>query len=120
MPNDATVSPIDPLMSTRSLNIGGCDPILYFGIGYLAKGSQDWQLVDAQLTPIRSFGEHAVDMNAIGIRLKQGDQLGLLVYAYHTQYPITWSRDVFVPAVKLSGTLQLPVLKDADIVRQGV
>ncbi len=117
MKNVAGASPTD---CTNPLNIGGCDPILFIGVGYLAKGSQDWKLVDAQLTPIRSFGDHVADMNGIGIRLKQGDQLGLLVYAFHTQYPITWSRDVFVPAVDLSGTIQLPILNSSDIVRQGV
>ena len=118
--NMKSVAGPSPTDCSNPLNIGACDPILFIGVGYLAKGSQDWKLVDAQLTPIRSFGDHAADMNGIGIRLKQGDQLGLLVYAFHTQYPITWSRDVFVPAVDLSGTIQLPILTSSDIVRQGV
>lgn len=102
------------------LSIGACDPIFYLGVGYLASGSSNWRLVDAQLTPIRGFGDHNVDMNGISIRLNKGDQLGLLIYAFHAQYPITWSRDLFVPAATLSGTLQLPILTGADIVRQGV
>ncbi|HZR35405.1 MAG TPA: CocE/NonD family hydrolase [Nevskia sp.] len=109
-----------PSSCNNPLNVGGCDPIFFFGIGYLASGSSDWKLVDAQLTPLRGFGDHAVDMNGIGIRLKKGDQLGLLIYAYHTQYPITWSRDIAVPAATISGTVQLPVLDAADVVRQGV
>src|SRR6202007_2432721 len=97
-----------PTSCTNPLNVGGCDPIFFFGIGILASGSSDWKLVDAQLTPLRSFGGHAVDMNAIGIRLKKGDQLGLLIYAYHTQYPITWSRDIPVPAAKIGGLRCMP------------
>lgn len=99
---------------------GGCDPILYLAIGVLPKGSQDWQPVDAQYTPIRGFGEHDGDMNAISIRLHPGDQLGLLIYAFTAQYPITWSRDLLVPAVKLSGSFQVPFVPSSDIVRQGV
>ncbi len=118
------VNALDPSLEVSPcptpLSIGACDPILYVGVGYLAKGSSDWRLVDAQLTPIRSFGDHSVDMNGISARLAEGDQLGLLIYAFHLQYPITWSRDVFVPAVNVSGSVQLPLLNPSDIVRQGV
>lgn len=100
--------------------IGSCDPIYYIGIGYLAAGSSNWKLIDAQLTPIRGFGDHNVDMNGISARLNKGDQLGLLIYAFHAQYPITWSRDLVLPAATLSGSLQLPILGAGDIVRQGV
>lgn len=102
------------------LGIGACDPILYLAVGVLPKGSSDWEPVDAQYTPIRGFGDHTGDMNGISIRLKQGDQLGLLVYAFTAQYPITWSRDLLVPAVTLSGSVQVPFLAPSDIVRQGV
>ncbi|MGH8455711.1 MAG: CocE/NonD family hydrolase, partial [Stenotrophobium sp.] len=81
------------------LGVGACDPILFVAVGVLPAGSQDWQPVDAQYTPIRGFGDHKGDMNGISIRLKQGDQLGLLVYAFTAQYPVTWSRYVLVPAV---------------------
>lgn len=102
------------------LSIGSCDPIFFMGVGYLESGSSNWKLVDAQLTPIRGFGDHNVDMNGISKRLKKGDQLGLLIYAFHAQYPITWSRDIFVPAATVSGSLQLPILSKGDIVRQGI
>ncbi|HWU68501.1 MAG TPA: CocE/NonD family hydrolase [Stenotrophobium sp.] len=105
---------------TVPLGIGACDPILYLAVGVLPKGSSDWEPVDAQYTPIRGFGQHVGDMNGISIRLKPGDQLGLLVYAFTAQYPITWSRDLLVPAVTLSGSLQVPLLAPSDIVRQGV
>ncbi|MGH8505264.1 MAG: CocE/NonD family hydrolase [Stenotrophobium sp.] len=105
---------------TVPLGIGACDPILYLGIGYLPSGSSDWEPIDAQYTPIRGFGAHTGDMNGISIRLKPGDQLGLLIYAFTAQYPITWSRDLLVPAVTLSGSVQVPLLAPSDIVRQGV
>ncbi|HEU0195937.1 MAG TPA: alpha/beta fold hydrolase [Nevskiaceae bacterium] len=118
----ASVTPLSQLgcKLPNILLVQGCDPILYLAIGVLPKGSQDWQPVDAQYTPIRGFGEHDGDMNGISIRLKPGDQLGLLVYAFTAQYPITWSRDVMDPAVKLSGSVQVPFVDPSDIVRQGV
>lgn len=119
--NMAAVNPLLALTPCPTpLSIGSCDPMLFVGVGYLANGSQDWRLVDAQLTPLRGFGAHAVDMNGISLRMHAGDQLGLLIYAFHAQYPITWSRDLFVPAMNISGSVQLPLLAPSDIVRQGV
>ncbi|HWY24034.1 MAG TPA: alpha/beta fold hydrolase, partial [Nevskia sp.] len=34
-----------PTSCSNPLNVGGCDPIFFFGIGYLASGSSDWKLV---------------------------------------------------------------------------
>ncbi|MGH8144155.1 MAG: peptidase S15, partial [Stenotrophobium sp.] len=114
------ISGIDQSTCPTPVSLAGCDPILFLAVGVLPAGSQDWQPVDAQYTPIRGFGEQKGDMNGISIRLKPGDQLGLLVYAFTAQYPITWSRDVLVPAVTLSGSIQVPFLAPSDIVRQGV
>lgn len=120
--NMASVTPLGDLGCNlpQVLGVGGCDPILYLAIGVLPKGSQDWQPVDAQYTPIRGFGDHNGDMNGISIRLQPGDQLGLLIYAFTAQYPVTWSRDLLVPAVTLSGSVQVPFVDPSDIVRQGV
>lgn len=118
------VSALDPSLEMTPcptpLAFGACDPIFFIGIGHQTAGSEIWKLVDGQLTPIRGFGEHKVDMNGIGVRLAEGDRLGLMIYAFHAQYPVTWSRDVLVPAATLSGSVQLPLLKSSDIVRQGV
>lgn len=119
------VAALDPSLQMADcpvapLKVGACDPIFYIGIGLQRAGSANWQLVDAQLTPVRGFGAHAVDMNGISARLKKGDRLGLLIYAFHAQYPITWSRDLFVPAARLSGKVQLPILSATDIAGQGI
>jgi len=102
------------------LNIGACDPILFLGIGLRRAGTERWDLIDDQLTPLRGFGEHAGDMSGIAERLAEGDQLALLVYGFHAQYPVTWSRDLFVPALNVTGSVQLPLLGSADITRQGL
>ncbi len=88
----------------------GCDPILYFAIGHRPQGQTRWEPVDGQITPVRGFGPHQLDMNGIAERLNPGDELALLIYGFHAQFPITWSRDLLVPAVNVSGTLQLPLL----------
>ncbi|HEY1078215.1 MAG TPA: CocE/NonD family hydrolase [Fontimonas sp.] len=98
----------------------GCDPILFLGIGHRAAGTERWDLIDDQLTPVRGFGAHQLQMTGIAERLNEGDELALLVYGFHAQYPITWSRDLLVPALTLSGTVELPLLAPRDIVREGL
>jgi ABC-2 type transport system ATP-binding protein len=102
------------------LGIGACDPIFFLAIGHRKAGAQRWDVIDDQLTPIRGFGAHTGHMNGIAERLAEGDELALLIYAFHAQYPITWSRDLLVPAVNISGAVNLPILQPAAIVREGV
>lgn len=92
-----------------------CDPILFLAIGKRSKGQTRWDIIDDQVTPVRGFGEHKIRMNGIAERLQPGEQVALLVYAFSAQYPITWSRDVAVPAMDISGSVQLPILKPSDV-----
>lgn len=98
----------------------GCDPILFFAIGHRPPGQTRWDIVDDQLTPVRGFGQHDLDMTGIAERLAPGEQVALLIYAFHLQYPVTWSRDVLLPALKLSGKVQLPLLSPGEILADGV
>jgi ABC-2 type transport system ATP-binding protein len=98
----------------------GCDPILFLGIGHRTAGTERWDLIDDQLTPVRGFGRHVLEMTGIAERLNADDQLALLIYGFHPQFPVTWSRDLLVPAVNLSGSLQLPLLAPNEIVREGI
>jgi ABC-2 type transport system ATP-binding protein len=102
------------------LNLAACDPILLLAIGHRKAGATRFDIIDDQLTPVRGFGEHVDLMSGIAERLAEGDELALLVYGFHAQYPVTWSRDVFVPALDLSGSISLPILDSAEIVREGV
>lgn len=99
-----------------------CDPIVYIGLGYRRDGS--WQLIDDQLTPVRGFGSHGTPQDperlvAVAERLEAGDTLGLLLFGFHPQYLGTFSRDLLVPAVNLTGRVQVPLLSDAQIVAEG-
>ncbi|HVT36331.1 MAG TPA: CocE/NonD family hydrolase [Nevskiaceae bacterium] len=96
-----------------------CDPIFYIGLGHQHAGSNLWDLVDDQITPVRGFGQHDLQMNGIAERIPAGDQLAVLIYGFHLQYPVTWSRDLLVPAATISGTISLPVLDKSEIVRDG-
>ena len=105
------------------INLAGCDPILFLGIGRRPKGATRWDLVDDQLTPIRGFGDHGtVDMpqamSGIAERLAATDEIALLIYGFHAQYPVTWSRDLLVPAVNLTGSISLPFLTAAEVTEQ--
>ena len=95
-----------------------CDPILFVGIGHRKSGETRWDLIDDQLTPVRGFGGHDTVMTGIAERLAEGDQLALLVYGFHLQYPISWSRDLLLPVVRLSGSIQLPLLTDSGVLLQ--
>lgn len=103
-----------PMVSTA------CDPTLFLALGRRAAGQTAWELIDDQITPIRGFGTHQLDMNGIGIRLAEGDEVGLLIYGFHAQFPISWSRDIFVPAASIGGTVELPVLPDGEVLKARV
>ena len=98
----------------------GCDPIFFFGLGKRTVDSNDWQLIDDQLTPVRGYGQHTLDMTAVAERLEPGDEVGFLIYGFHPQYPISFSRDVLILAATLNGTVELPLIAAEDIVDNDV
>lgn len=89
--------------------IKGCDAAVFVGWG-ARKGSSAPRLLDDQLTPLRGLGTHNVPMTGIAEALADGEELGLLVYGYHLQYFTSISRDLLVPAVTISGTVDVPLL----------
>lgn len=114
------VSGMEPETCAAPVAIGACDPILFLALGQRKAGQTRWDLVDDQITPVRGFGKHSIRMNGIGERLAEGDELALLIYGFHAQFPITWSRDVLVPAMTVEGSVALPLLAPADILKSGV
>jgi ABC-2 type transport system ATP-binding protein len=95
----------------------GCDPTLFLALGRRPAGQTRWELIDDQITPVRGFGTQQIEMNGISVRLAEGEEVALLVYGFHAQFPVTWSRDIFVPATNMSGTLELPVLSAGEILK---
>lgn len=102
------------------LALGACDPILFMAIGRRAAGEVRWDLIDDQITPVRGFGTQTIEMNGIAERLAPGDEVALLMFGFHAQFPISWSRDLVLPAMDVSGTVQLPLVDPATIVTEGL
>lgn len=90
----------------------GCDPIVFIGLGRRAIGEARWQLIDDQIKPVRGLkDQEVIELVGVAEVLAPGDELALLVYGFHPQYPASWSRDALVPFVNLAGTVQLPILQ---------
>jgi ABC-2 type transport system ATP-binding protein len=120
---DITLAPVGGLgldSCPTPLALGACDPILFIGLGRRMAGDARWDLIDDQITPVRGFGAHQIEMNGIAERLAPGEEIGLLVFGFHAQFPISWSRDLVLPAMGLSGSVQLPLLQASDIVAEGL
>ncbi len=94
------------------------DPILFLGIGWRKAGQQRFDLLDDQLTPVRGFGQHKGRMVGIAERLGEGDELALLIYGSHLQYPQNNSRDATTPALTIGGTVALPLLDATEITKE--
>lgn len=90
----------------------GCDAIVFVGLGVKRDGSSSWELTDDQLTPVRGIGEHSIDLVGVGERLESGATLALLVYGYHPQYLLSYSRDITIEQVDFAiTTIDLPLYK---------
>lgn len=116
----ANLKGLDVAACATPLRPQACDPILFFGIGHRRNGQQRWDLIDDQLTPLRGMGAHADRMSGIAERLVAGDQLALLIYGFHPQYLVTGSRDLLLPALRVQGSVRVPLLNSGDIARQGL
>ncbi|MBE0487394.1 alpha/beta fold hydrolase [Marinobacter sp.] len=90
----------------------GCDAILFIGLGKRSEGSSRWQLIDDQIQPVRGLKEaRVVELVGVAEVLNPGDELALLVYGFHPQYPLSWSRDPLLHAVNFEATVQVPVVQ---------
>lgn len=87
----------------------GCDSITFIGLGRKAAGTFNYELIDDQIQPVRGLGQHSVDLVGVAERLEAGDSLALLLFGAHSQYPFSFSRDATIPAVSVTGTVDLPL-----------
>jgi ABC-2 type transport system ATP-binding protein len=98
-------------------NSSGCDSITFVGVGVQVDGVPNFSLVDDQILPLRGLGQHSVDLVGIAERLQPGDQVSLLFFATHPQFFGSASRDLSLPTVDISGTVNLPLYR---VVEDGV
>lgn len=106
----ATLTLADP---TPGSDVDGEDAIVFISIGLIRAGAGPGtlQVLGDQVRPLRGFGTQIVELNGIGAKLAAGDRL-LLVLAGEApaQYPLNPERNPRLPAVNVSGNVQLPVL----------
>lgn len=93
-----------------------CDPVYFVALAQRPEGHQRWDVINGQITPVRGYGQHNIEMNGIATRLNPGDEVGLLIMGGHLQYPLSFSRDPFTTVATMSGTIGLPLLEEDDIV----
>ncbi len=98
-------------------NSSGCDSVTFVGVGVQVDGVPNFSLVDDQILPLRGLGQHSVDLVGIAERLQPGDQVALLFFATHPQFFGSASRDLSLPTVDISGTVNLPLYR---VVEDGV
>jgi ABC-2 type transport system ATP-binding protein len=80
-------------------------PIVFVGIGLQHKNQRYVHLISDQIVPVRAIGQQQVEMAGISTRVKKGDVIGLVVYAYNTQF----ANSGMATQVKLSGSVDLPI-----------
>lgn len=98
------------------------EPIIFIGVGrYRLPESAPMpgvapplavDLVDNQITPLRGFGSHSVDLIGIGERLTPGDRVAILLYGGHDQYHVTGGLNIGSPGpalVSVEGRVWLPL-----------
>ncbi|HUR40810.1 MAG TPA: thrombospondin type 3 repeat-containing protein, partial [Verrucomicrobiae bacterium] len=104
--NEAAGACTAPTSATRL----GCDSMVLVGLGITRAGAAGpANLIDDQLRPLRGLGQHDVDLVGVAERLELGDTLSIVVYGQHAQYHSSFSRELTVPAVNLTGRVQLPI-----------
>lgn len=97
-----------------------CDPVYFLALGKKRPKDQKWTLIDDQITPLRGFGEHHIQMNGVATRLQPGEQVALMIFGFNLQFPLSLSRDPLVIAATLNGQVKLPLLTANDIAMQGL
>jgi len=89
-------------------------PTMFVGIGHLAVGQTQWDLVDGQVQPIHGAGALSFDTAGEGARLAPGDQVALLIFGDDQRFDSA-STPLTAPArqsgtVTVSGTVWVPIL----------
>jgi ABC-2 type transport system ATP-binding protein len=98
------------LTATSSLT----QPTMFVGIGHLAVGQTQWDLVDGQVQPIQGTGALNFDTAGESARLAPGDKVALLIFGDDQRFDSA-TTPLTAPArqsgtVTVSGTVWVPIL----------
>jgi ABC-2 type transport system ATP-binding protein len=95
--------------------LSSMDAVIFVGIGHHRPENPGvWDLMEDQLMPVRGFGQHEFDLVGVAERLQVGDQIALLIYGAHPQFPVSMSRDPVTSVVMVSGAVDLPFHNDSS------
>ena len=96
-----------PLMDVNIEGEATLDPRVFVGLGVMRSGQLSPKLLHEQILPMRGTGVRQTELIGASTRLRSGDQVGLMLYGFHPQYTLGFSR---IPsAINLTGTVQLPL-----------
>src|SRR3546814_1595430 len=73
--NIAGLTGAEQATCTTNLVQLACDPIYFLAIGHRPAGQARWDIIDDQITPVRGFGQHDLEMKGIAERLVEGEQV---------------------------------------------
>ncbi|MBL4834788.1 MAG: peptidase S15 [Pseudomonas sp.] len=83
------------------------DPRVFVGLGIRRLGQLSPTLLHEQILPMRGTGVRQTELIGASTLLNPGDEIGLMVYGFHPQYALGYSR--LPSAVSLTGVVQLPL-----------
>jgi VCBS repeat-containing protein len=88
------------------------DPIVFAGIGVKRAGAnqtaQPTLFMANQVRPIRGYGVFNIELTGLNIRLNEGDEVYLMLYAgYSARYPNAGSREA--TPITVRGSIELPL-----------
>jgi hypothetical protein len=87
---------------------------MFVGIGHLAVGQTQWDLVNGQVQPIQGTGALSFDTAGEGARLAPGDKVALLIFGDDQRFDSSTSPLTAPPrqsgTVTVSGTVWVPIL----------
>jgi hypothetical protein len=96
-----------PLADVTIEGEAALDPRVFVGLGVKRLGRLSPELLHDQILPMRGTGARQTELIGTSTQLRYGDEVGLMLYGFHPQYTLGFSR---IPsAVNLKGTVQLPL-----------
>ncbi|HSW14552.1 MAG TPA: CocE/NonD family hydrolase [Solimonas sp.] len=111
-------APVPGLPDGLPLGVSTSDAFVFVSLAHSRSGApSQLEILGDQVRPVRGFGSHTLELNGIGVKLNAGDRIDLLVtQASLPQYPLIIPRNPLLPAVRVSGSVQLPVLGAVETV----
>lgn len=86
------------------------EPTVFVGLARMHGHSIE--LISKQVTPLLGAGKHKIVLGGVSAALKPGDQVGVIIYSYSSQYRM--ARSGFLTQAKIKGVIELPLINLPD------